>query len=68
METLKKDLAGLLLITLIQITMMFVMFFVRFRQFSIIRFFLIPMLIMQALVIGLVVLRIRKYAQTLIYM
>ena len=68
METLKKDLAGLLLITLIQTTMMFVMFFVRFRQFSIIRFFLIPMLIMQALVIGLVVLRMRKHAQTLIYM
>jgi len=62
METIKKDkdLVMLIIASFVQLSMMFVMFFVRFKQFSIIRFFLIPMLIMQLLAICLVVLRICK--------
>ena len=63
METIHKEklLLGFILSSLAQLAMMFVMYFVRFRQFSIIRFFLIPMLLMQALAICLLMFRIRKY-------
>jgi hypothetical protein len=62
MESIKaeKKLTAFVFASLVQLAIMFVMFFVRFRQFSIIRFFLIPMLIMQVLAICLVVMRLRK--------
>ena len=44
-----------------QLAMIFVMFFVQFRMFTIIPLFLIPMLIMQILSFGLLVAISRKW-------
>ncbi len=46
--------------TLVQWGMMFVMFFVKFKMFTIIGLFLIPMLILQLLVACLIILQFSK--------
>ena len=62
MELLKdKEFIGFILCSVAQLAMMFVMLFVRFKMFSIIPLFLIPMAILQVLAICLVGFKICKF-------
>lgn len=61
MESFKnKEFIGFVLSSVAQLAMMFVMLFVRFKMFSIIPLFLIPMAILQVLAICLIGFKICK--------
>ena len=62
MESLmnNKEFVGVIFSSVAQLAMMFVMLFVRFKMFSIIPLFLIPMAILQVLAICLVGFKICK--------